>query len=628
MAAGRLFRVAALTAMLLTMGLPESAAHAPHDVIKLIELSPDYRNDQTLFVYLCCTEGAFHVLLRSTDGGRSFKALQWGLDNKRPLSSIQISPDFTSDRTVFVASVDGEVFKSIDGGQSWRHADSGLPRVTIRALAISPRYSQNSTVLAATPRGLYRTNTGGSDWIRVSGRDWSITSLTFVGGRDEFVIGTSGGALFRSEGAGGEWERVTEMEEAGSITTLAIRWQAGSSSTWFVGTEHSGLLVSNDGGTTFQAARLGNDDVKPISSVALSPFGDCTVFAASWHWAPYRSTDCGQSWQSEAEGVQIETQADEFKRARFEAIRATTGPDEQATLFLAAFAGLLKSVDGGKSWLPLETLSVRAVEGLVLSPGFADDASLAIATFDGGDYQSADQGASWTLVRQGMWETHLWDLSASASEIYAISNSAFYKKTWSGQTWNRQELDTTNPIKQVIARLKQALEQFRRDDIKPHYYPWMTFPLQIIVSPDHDADRTIFLRTRRQGVLRSSDSGESWSQIWGAERAWLTSLALSPQYSVDRTVFAGVRKLGIYRSEDAGKTWWLVNRGLEKVIDKLRPQRRHSARGVSRLRPGPDGVCRNQRRALSKCRRRRGVEESGGGVGPSSQLRESNHYLA
>ena len=72
-------------------------AHTPHHVIEALEISPVYHITRVLFIIV-----KNQVLLKSVDGGFSWKKLQKGIDNKQDtLSSIAVSPYFHHDSTCF-----------------------------------------------------------------------------------------------------------------------------------------------------------------------------------------------------------------------------------------------------------------------------------------------------------------------------------------------------------------------------------------------------------------------------------------------------------------------------------------------------------------------------------------------
>jgi photosystem II stability/assembly factor-like uncharacterized protein len=91
--------------------------------IEAVAISPDYQNDRTVVI-----STREHGLLRSTAGGRSFRAVGTELlranhlvaDFSNPTSApIQFSPTFASDHTIF-AYGQGDVLRSTDGGDCWQ----------------------------------------------------------------------------------------------------------------------------------------------------------------------------------------------------------------------------------------------------------------------------------------------------------------------------------------------------------------------------------------------------------------------------------------------------------------------------------------------------------------------------
>jgi hypothetical protein len=57
------------------------------------------------------------------------------------------------------AGTDGGVFKSTNGGASWRAASTGLTYITVRSLALDP--ATPTTVYAGTNGGMFKSTNGG-----------------------------------------------------------------------------------------------------------------------------------------------------------------------------------------------------------------------------------------------------------------------------------------------------------------------------------------------------------------------------------------------------------------------------------------------------------------------------------
>lgn len=239
----------------------------------LIEFSPDFREDRTLFV------GTFmHGLFRSVDGGSSFSLVLEGAE--RSLYSVAVSPEFGADGTAFASTLEG-IFQSRDRGVSWKKLRS-IGELGKPVLAVSPAYGADRTVFAGGRGGLFRSRDGGETWERL-------------------VLA----------GAGSE----------GEVDGIALSPAFGEEPHMLVRTTGRGLLRSRDGGETFErigdggsdysytfSAMSGLADREMDSLIKYSPDyrSDRTIYASSvLHLL--KSTDGGSSWESVPRPVRYDT---------------------------------------------------------------------------------------------------------------------------------------------------------------------------------------------------------------------------------------------------------------------------------------------------------------------------------
>ena len=229
-------------------------------------ISPNFASDGT--IYLGSMQGRGQdFLLKSTDGGFSFSIV--GNVNGRAIVYLAISPDFTGDKTLYAGVKDG-VYKTVDGGNTWQPVNDGLPPIQEASkLAISPNYRTDRTVFAGTTKGLFVTRDGGKNWDELAG---------FAEGKDSYV------------------EAVAISPDYQNDLTLMVSFRG------------RGLFKSVDGGNTL--ARVGNDLWNdnhglanmygfwpPVTPIQFSPSYsvDRTIYGVS-ETNLFRSTDGGNTW--------------------------------------------------------------------------------------------------------------------------------------------------------------------------------------------------------------------------------------------------------------------------------------------------------------------------------------------
>jgi hypothetical protein len=173
---GRLYtpRGSKLVVWTRTGGAPH--APLPHETtivtgtVESILPSPDFGQDRTL---LATIDGS---VCRSTDGGETWLRLRGGLPELgqyiSTLSAL-FSPNYAEDQTLFYSAFVGEthgegVYRSTDGGETWQMSSDGLYDLRVHRLLASPGYAQDSTLLAyaytAKGEAVYRSTDRGQSW--------------------------------------------------------------------------------------------------------------------------------------------------------------------------------------------------------------------------------------------------------------------------------------------------------------------------------------------------------------------------------------------------------------------------------------------------------------------------------
>ena len=165
-----------------------------------LSISSDYANDHLLYASLAPASPTLNTsFIRSYDGGETWE--DGSGDGLCPgeTADLRFSPDFASDRTVFAQQF-GSLFKSVDGGETWRivyPSDGAVCQSpgsldAVREYQLSPHYAADQTLYltagASPPNGarLLVSADGGATWQNV---------LEIPGTIDDLIVAANPPAL-------------------------------------------------------------------------------------------------------------------------------------------------------------------------------------------------------------------------------------------------------------------------------------------------------------------------------------------------------------------------------------------------------------------------------------------------
>lgn len=499
-----------------------------HDDVATSVISPSFSEDNTIYSLVRTN------VFKSTNGGASWKRLIQGLDNKPPITSLAIDPK--SPNILYLSTRFDGIYKSENAGSSWHKINHGLDTLNIEKIYIPPAASHAVAFAAGFDRALYKTANGGENWIKVYDNPVPLSAIAGFGwslskGR-ELLIGDRNGNLFFSADAGHTWNKIHAFSGCGEITSIGTSRNLSMRNIFFVGTDKCGIFRTVDSGKSFHAANNGITDLN-IRAVAVAPNNAAIVFAVTWFQAVFVSTDAGLTWQKHAAGITISKQADEHGLPHFHNISFSPNFKNDQTVFLSAFAGLFKAVDGGTQWNEKHIFLPTLIQSIAISPAYATDKTIAFTTYAGGIYQSTDAGSTWRKIAENI-DSRNDDIAFSPSFLTDGTMFATIGKDIVGKSIDRGKSWVSNTI------------------------PMLDFPTIIALSPAFADDSTVFIATRHASIYRSTDAGVHFTSVFDKRSVInnnVSGFVISPNYTHDRTLVVALVKGDIYMTGDGGVTW-------------------------------------------------------------------------
>lgn len=241
--------------------------HAPdQQMVLAIAVSPAFATDGTGFAARATG------LERTRDRGATWQPAYASLDDAPPTVAVAVSPAFATDRLV-IAGVPGGILGSDDGGETWRAVSLGAPPPLVSALAFSPHFADDGTILAGTAEDrMFRSTDRGLTWspANVGLIDMAILVIAPappIAPQTTVFIGTGSG-LYRSHNGGRSWHDLGLPAAFAPVLSLALSPRFATDRTVFAGTEFAGLLRSRDSGSTWE--RLGEHQLGSEISAILT----------------------------------------------------------------------------------------------------------------------------------------------------------------------------------------------------------------------------------------------------------------------------------------------------------------------------------------------------------------------
>lgn len=549
-------------------------AHRPHDVVTHLRVSPNYQQNKTLFIIVR------HNLFKSEDSGKSWQRIFKGLDNLGYFSGFVGNEK--NDQVMYVSSTWDGVYKSEDGGNNWFKVNNGLDSIAIEHLTIDS--SSENILLASAKNNVYLTDNAGNDWRKILISDGKINQIAV--NQNTIIVGDNQSNVSISSDFGKNWQSFDffKSKDIGNITSILIN--PTDSNNFWIATQKQGVWETKDKGNSFSAI---NDGLSDLYVTKIITDNTKTLYATTYTEGFFVKQNGQNKWVKQSDGLTTDIQSLELKLPNFEVVAKSN-----SDMYLGGFDGLFQSRDSGKTWQPIETLSLGTVVALDISPNYANDQTVALVTYVGNFYLSQDGGKTWKSLIKGLeipriigdFKLHgkqhprrFFDMAFSPN--YAQDNTVFSALLWSkigvstnnAQSWEVVPLPKEVRGSKIVVSPNFAQDKtvfitnqfgtiFKSVDGGKSFFILTQIERvfgnnapSLVISSNFAEDKTLYITTQK-GIFKSVDGGENWASVTTTEIEGKVNLqlAISPNYQIDQTLVLGTNE-GVYKTENGGQTW-------------------------------------------------------------------------
>lgn len=474
---------------------------------------------------------------KTTDGGMTWESVSQGLGDAQ-IFSLAINP--LNPNVLFAGTTGDGAFKSTDGGATWNAIaiDS-----TVYGLLVDPDDS-NVVYAGSNGGGVYKSTDGGDSFARVGSPEVRVV-FSIVKSGSKLYAGTAGGGVSVSEDGGVTWTNtgvsqsqglILSVDSAGSVylgTNFdgAFVLPAGDHAAWrrlawdqlktcacqlghalaidpsnhnhiFFTTNDGGLLVTEDGGLTWQDGGTNGFVARAPRAVAFDPQQPHRIYASSIAGGLFKSEDGGKHWQRRRFGSSTNyttgISVDPVDHSVYVGTFTNLGIDTNGIWKSTDFGETFTRIDRAPHARPGEFLDLSG-RGITVDPHrhrtvyFADRSS--------GIWRSQNAGATWYLV--------------DATPAFSVTVDPTDSNTvYAGTTDN-------GVLKSIDGGSSFAAKNNRLSGSRTS----RTGSVQI--DPSHP--NVLYVGTEGNGVFKSEDGAETWFRInSGLDDLLVTGFVMAP----------------------------------------------------------------------------------------------------
>jgi photosystem II stability/assembly factor-like uncharacterized protein len=466
--------------------------------------------------------------------------------------------------TWYVGSVGGGVWKTTNGGTTWRDLTPGIPNLAASVIEMAP--SNNNIIYVGTGESFYNIDVVNGDGILKStdrGETWfqlpstinnpnfnNIARIIIDPDNENILLAatTSGrykintvnkSGIFKSTDGGQSWYEVYNETEIGAAgrrkRVLHIIATPGNFNVQYAAVREKGILKSTDAGESWFPSSTGITDFTGRYELSISPVNVNKIFAAAEGSPTSRlwvSTNAGATWVNTVENG---TEPNWLSAQGWYDNTIVCHPYDENIVYV-----------GGVNLYKIVLLpgNMRTSTRLTVGPVHVDHHNLVILAGEGTSFRilnandggigvSADSSVNWTKPTLGM----------NTSQFYGVDKkpgaSAYIGGMQDNGTWRSPE---------NTAALTPWVFQIGGDGYEASWH--FNDPNRIIGGSQYN------------GLRRSTNGGQSWVSATSglatgsANAPFITKIAKT---NTEPDLLFAVGASGVYRSTNFGQNWALTS---------------------------------------------------------------------
>ena len=502
---------------------------------------------------------------RSVDGGKTW-ARSSAEDNPEMQGIVSLAFD-PSNKDILYAGTPHLPWKTEDGGQSWHAVHEGMIDDS-DVFSIRVDSSQPRRVFASACSGIYCSRDGGGLWTKLQGipkTDRRTHTIAQDPQHPETIYAGTTAGLWKSTDAGLTWVKKSDY----SINGMAVDPSDGR--VLYLATDSTGLIKSSDGGETFRACNEGFVN-RNITQFVAAGEERPLLFASTAY-----DGDSGGIFRSENMGGAWALVAPHRRLLNENVISFAVSPKDARSIWAVSFDGLLKSADGGSTWVRPKTYLEPEAPKAGIKSGRASEGAQARRIARRPIPVAFPADGVRIHVLRFLPVAALREGEPTGPALLAGTSAGLFVSRDGGTYWRRMALgneaapavlsiflsvrDTGAMAALTAGGLFMSLDHgsaWKKAEIPDH-------PDVIYDVAMHPSNPSEALAATSGGLMLSHDGGASWSHCvkglpW---KGWFNSAVYDPV----RPGRAYVTEVGrIYETSDGGATWGhFDSKGLEEV---------------------------------------------------------------